>query len=292
MASIQKRTSPVKFANFAEKSGKGSISNLSTKVYCDLSDESPETGAWKQVERDIYGNRVLAEILACDYVDDYCEDLRERLGTGLEITGTTYPADYQEQGRMTFPLKMVVNMACSEGFYTRQGDPEFVCGVKADGVTGEFKKMSVGKQLTAQLVTCELIQNFCPPHVLTNARLDLLDFEYYLGSRAVISCEEGFEKVSGDEEMYCGFVFNDRGSPYGLWLNPEQESVQPLICRKKENYCDPIVGRRITLQTDRLRAGSVATVSCNDGYTDDPREQLFTLVQCVQGTNGHGMWSP
>ena len=32
LASIQKRTSPVKFANLAEKSGKGSISNLSTKV--------------------------------------------------------------------------------------------------------------------------------------------------------------------------------------------------------------------------------------------------------------------
>ena len=32
LASIQKRTSPVKFAHFAEKSGKGSISNLSTKV--------------------------------------------------------------------------------------------------------------------------------------------------------------------------------------------------------------------------------------------------------------------
>ena len=32
LASIQKRTSPVKFAHMAEKSGKGSISNLSTKV--------------------------------------------------------------------------------------------------------------------------------------------------------------------------------------------------------------------------------------------------------------------
>ena len=32
LASIQKRTSPVKFAYLAEKSGKGSISNLSTKV--------------------------------------------------------------------------------------------------------------------------------------------------------------------------------------------------------------------------------------------------------------------
>ena len=32
LASIQKRTSPVKFAHLAEKSGTGSISNLSTKV--------------------------------------------------------------------------------------------------------------------------------------------------------------------------------------------------------------------------------------------------------------------
>ena len=32
LASIQQRTSPVKFAHLAEKSGKGSISNLSTKV--------------------------------------------------------------------------------------------------------------------------------------------------------------------------------------------------------------------------------------------------------------------
>ena len=32
LASIQKRTRPVKFAHLAEKSGKGSISNLSTKV--------------------------------------------------------------------------------------------------------------------------------------------------------------------------------------------------------------------------------------------------------------------
>ena len=32
LASIQKRTSPVKFAHLAEKSGKGSISNLSTKA--------------------------------------------------------------------------------------------------------------------------------------------------------------------------------------------------------------------------------------------------------------------
>ena len=35
LASIQKRTSPVKFAHLAEKSGKGSISNLSTKAEMD-----------------------------------------------------------------------------------------------------------------------------------------------------------------------------------------------------------------------------------------------------------------
>ena len=32
LASIQKRTSPIKFAHLTEKSEKGSISNLSTKV--------------------------------------------------------------------------------------------------------------------------------------------------------------------------------------------------------------------------------------------------------------------
>ena len=35
LASIQKRTSPVKFAHWAEKSGKGSTLNLSTKVHRD-----------------------------------------------------------------------------------------------------------------------------------------------------------------------------------------------------------------------------------------------------------------
>ena len=33
LASIQQRTSPIKFAHLAEKSEKGSISNLSTKVH-------------------------------------------------------------------------------------------------------------------------------------------------------------------------------------------------------------------------------------------------------------------
>ena len=35
LASIQKRTSPIKFAHLAEKSENGSISNLSTKVAAD-----------------------------------------------------------------------------------------------------------------------------------------------------------------------------------------------------------------------------------------------------------------
>ena len=45
LASIQKRTSPVKFAHLAEKSGKGSISNLSTKAASAAEpkrDEDPE----------------------------------------------------------------------------------------------------------------------------------------------------------------------------------------------------------------------------------------------------------
>ena len=47
LASIQKRTSPVKFAHLAEKSGKGSISNLSTKVHRDgLARLSGVSGAW------------------------------------------------------------------------------------------------------------------------------------------------------------------------------------------------------------------------------------------------------
>ena len=36
LASIQRRTSPIKFAHLAEKSENGSISNLSTKVGADL----------------------------------------------------------------------------------------------------------------------------------------------------------------------------------------------------------------------------------------------------------------
>ena len=53
LASIQKRTSPVKFAHLAEKSGKGSISNLSTKVEARLRGDArvaagrSEAAGWK-----------------------------------------------------------------------------------------------------------------------------------------------------------------------------------------------------------------------------------------------------
>ena len=40
LASIQKRTSPVKFAHLAEKSGNGSISNVSTKAWTAVSTSS------------------------------------------------------------------------------------------------------------------------------------------------------------------------------------------------------------------------------------------------------------
>ena len=45
LASIQKRTSPVKFAHLAEKSGKGSISNLSTKAAAASSTAASATSA-------------------------------------------------------------------------------------------------------------------------------------------------------------------------------------------------------------------------------------------------------
>ena len=60
LASIQKRTSSVKFARLAEKSGKGSISNLSTKV-CGESDTFSDFGACgEHVEED-----VCTEIAGC-----------------------------------------------------------------------------------------------------------------------------------------------------------------------------------------------------------------------------------
>ena len=50
LASIQKRTSPVKFAHLAEKSGKGSISNLSTKVTTTADDIEDTTAEMKETE--------------------------------------------------------------------------------------------------------------------------------------------------------------------------------------------------------------------------------------------------
>ena len=45
LASIQKRTSPLKFAHLAEKLEKGSVSNLSTKVFSSLDvDALPSAG--------------------------------------------------------------------------------------------------------------------------------------------------------------------------------------------------------------------------------------------------------
>ena len=60
LASIQKRTSPVKFAHLAEKSGKGSISNLSSKVASGPGGESdaPEM-------RDLMMSNGPVEVVAC-----------------------------------------------------------------------------------------------------------------------------------------------------------------------------------------------------------------------------------
>ena len=59
LASIQKRTSPLKFDHLAEKSGKGSISNLSTKVLNDpglsataLMSPEKEVGVYPGLRRD------------------------------------------------------------------------------------------------------------------------------------------------------------------------------------------------------------------------------------------------
>ena len=51
LASIRKRTSPVKFAHLAEKSGKGSISNLSTKARTTAGAARPAKAALGLVER-------------------------------------------------------------------------------------------------------------------------------------------------------------------------------------------------------------------------------------------------
>ena len=57
LASIQKTTSPIKFAHLAEKSGKGSISNLSTKVWTLTSE--------RYVCEDESGNEYLSEGAWC-----------------------------------------------------------------------------------------------------------------------------------------------------------------------------------------------------------------------------------
>ena len=66
LASIQKRTSPVKFAHLAEKSGKGSISNLSTKATRRPSRRRPRRGKVPrfQVER-LAVPDLLRQILDC-----------------------------------------------------------------------------------------------------------------------------------------------------------------------------------------------------------------------------------
>ena len=48
LASIQKRASPVKFAHLAEKSGKGSISNLSTKVLREFRSPAIDVGLYAE----------------------------------------------------------------------------------------------------------------------------------------------------------------------------------------------------------------------------------------------------
>ena len=60
LASIQKRTSPVKFAHFAEKSGKGSISNLSTKALPGQGARSTRRGAGTLTHQ-TYTSNVLEE---------------------------------------------------------------------------------------------------------------------------------------------------------------------------------------------------------------------------------------
>ena len=51
LASIQKRTSPVKFAHLAEKSEKGSVSNLSTKVQMEAAKQEASMRANVDKER-------------------------------------------------------------------------------------------------------------------------------------------------------------------------------------------------------------------------------------------------
>ena len=68
MASIQKRTSPIKFEHLAEKSEKGSISNLSTKVPTDMTTVFPPASFGADlvlVSSDRHGNRIFSCIIRC-----------------------------------------------------------------------------------------------------------------------------------------------------------------------------------------------------------------------------------
>ena len=74
LASIQKRTSPMKFAHLAEKSANGSISNLSTKVFAPvgvihvhvLHGRGPEIGYTNTVtENDVVARHLLSASSRC-----------------------------------------------------------------------------------------------------------------------------------------------------------------------------------------------------------------------------------
>ena len=61
LASIQKRTSPIKFAHLTEKSEKGSISNLSTKL-CAAAASAPDRLSPAEQQREAW-TRVAEEAL-------------------------------------------------------------------------------------------------------------------------------------------------------------------------------------------------------------------------------------
>ena len=68
LASIQPRTSPIKFAHLDEKSEKGSISNLSTKVPTDMTTVFPPASFGADlvlVSSDRHGNRIFSCIIRC-----------------------------------------------------------------------------------------------------------------------------------------------------------------------------------------------------------------------------------
>ena len=94
LVSIQKRTSPVKFAHVAEKSGKGSISNLSTKV-ARLNEEKDAAVAEKErVEAEAAaGEAKLA--LANRLVNGLADEYVRWQGTvkDLKIKGTSFIGD-------------------------------------------------------------------------------------------------------------------------------------------------------------------------------------------------------